>query len=309
MKILLAFMSCNRLHYLRNCVSSILEFIDLDDAEVLVVDNGSTENGMVNYLNEIQNKVTIKRFEDRVPHELYRAMNYVIKYCRKHKISVVNFIQDDYQFLFHRDGILDEVRDILNKHSDVGQINSNLLWKRKYIKWSKSKKKAFKTVKARRSKVNYAILSAKWFRLCDGGFTRTSIYKKIGLYPKAVSYDQDYKKTKGFGKKRYKKNLNGEMWFQSKCYRLGLKRSMCLFPNMGMMSSCAYVRGNLRFGDYFSPPNDYYLKILDEAQQESIGDRCNKKKFSFIEDWAIPDGWEPHGPGKHDIYSNKQEEI
>ena len=126
---------------------------------------------------------------------------------------------------------------------------------------------------------------------------------------KVDSYDQNYKTTKGFGKNRYKKHLNGEMWMSSKCRKLRIKRAMSLLPNLAMMSSCAYVRGDTRFGKYFPSPKEFYLKEFGKIKIKTVSRKCNNNMFSFIEELVEADGWEPAGPGKHDIYTNIQSKI
>lgn len=305
MKVLFAVLSCNRLHYLRNCVRSIIEFVPLDNAEMLVLDSASVEPGMFAYLDEISSYAMVHQFKDRVPNELYRSMNYAIKYCRQNKIDVINFVQDDYQYVFRNNLLLDGVRELFRKCKNVGQIHTNFLWKRK---WKGEKTRTHKVVNS--FDTNYAVCHPKHVRLCDNGFTKVSVYEKTGLYPvKSVSYDQNYAKTKGFGKNRYKVNLNGEMWFQSRCWKLRIKRAISFFPNQGMVYSCAYVRGTTRFGKYLPPVNEFYLKPFSESEIEKVNSRALKRRFSFIEDFIKTDGWKPAGPGKHDIYSGEEHRI
>jgi len=71
-----AVITCNRLHYLRNCVDSIIEFIGLDDINLLIIDNASKEDGVQKYLSSLPSEIDIKLFHKRHPNELHRAMNY-----------------------------------------------------------------------------------------------------------------------------------------------------------------------------------------------------------------------------------------
>ena len=288
-KVLFAILTCNRFHYMKNCVDSIFEFVDLYKSEVMILDNCTVDPDIDEYYEFLGDKVSVKRFKDRVPNELYRAMNYAIKYCIKKKIPYINFIQDDYQYLYHMPNMVQDIVSLMDDNKDIGQAQTNMVWKRKSVgKYSTR----------RVGKTNYAVLGDK--NLCDSGFTRVRLYKKVGMYPSGViSYDQDSRKTMGFGKNRYKKHVNGEIWFGSRCRRLGVKRAISLRPNMTMMYDCAYVRKWDRFGRYFPPPNKYYIKPLEADEIKNISRKNKKKSFSFIEEATQADGWKPTTFGKH----------
>lgn len=289
MKILFAVITCNRLFYLKNCVNSILSFVKLDDVDIMIIDNCTIELGFDEYVKSLPSNVIIKRFEDRVPNELYRAMNYAVKYCLKNGIDIVNFIQDDYQFLYRLDSMLPTVMKCFKKYSRVGQINYNMAWKRKRIgNWP-----IFSV-----SDTKFALLSDK--NLVDNGFTRVSIYKKTGYYPtNVISYDQNAIKTFGFDKNRYKKTPNGELWFGTQCRNLGYTRAFSLRPNQSMMFDCAYVRKNHRFGRYFPPPNEFYLKSFNQEKINMVNTKHKRNKYCFIEKMVEPWGWEPTTLDKH----------
>ena len=289
MKILFVVITCNRLHYLVNCVKSITNFVHSDDVGLMIVDNNTIERGSDDYFNNLPSNIMVHRFKDRVPNELYRAMNYGIEYCMQHKIPFINFIQDDYQFVYELDSMIPAVLKCFKKYSKIGQINYNMVWRRKDA-GSKS------VVQANRTR--FAILNDK--NLVDNGFTRVKIYKKAGLYPSGViSYDQNSEKTFGFGKNRYKNITNGELWFGKITKKLGYKRAISLMPNQVMLFDCAYVRHLLRFGKYFPPSHDFYIKPFDTDKIDQVKRRHDKKKWCFIEDLAEPWGWIPTTTDKH----------
>ena len=293
-KILFAILTCNRFHYLRNCLDSIVRCVDLDRIKIVVCDNNTVEKGFDEYVNGMSEKhdsIRMKKFTDRTRNELYRAMNWAIKHARKRGYKIINFIQDDYQYLFPNDAHLDEVQQIFKKHKKIAQVNYNLVWRRK--KDGHGKIKHFDI-----DETHYAIFTQK--RMVDNGFTRVDVYKKTGLYPTdAVSWGGNTRV--GFGKRpgRYAGVENGEVWFGRECLKRGYQRAISLFPNMGMVFDCAYVRGEIRMGDYFPPPNQFYLKPFDEQKISDLRRRHDKKKFSFIEDMCEPDGWKPKTMDKH----------
>lgn len=288
-KVVFAILTCNRFYYLKNCVDSILEFVDLQGSEIMILDNCTVDPVIDDYYKYLGDKVKVKRFDDRVPNELYRAMNHAIKYCIKRKIPYVNFIQDDYQYLYHKPNMVQDVVNLMDDNKEIGQAQTNMIWKRKSVGKYSTK---------RSGDVNFAVLKEKI--LCDSGFTRVKLYKKTGYYPTdVISYDQNSKKTMGFGKNRYKKHVNGELWFGGKCNKMEVKRAISLFPNMGMVYDCAYVRKWDRFGRYFPPPNKYYLKPFDSDDIKKMSRRNKKKVFSHIEVDIKTDGWNPTTFDKH----------
>lgn len=288
-KILFVVFTCNRLHYLKNCVNSILLFNDPSQFDLMVIDNNSIEGGTDDFLNSLPSSVKVHKFKDRCPNELYRAMNYSIKYCFDNKIEIVHFIQDDYQYLYSNPCLMPTICETFSENRKIAQISVNLVWKRKSIgdhSWIKV------------NNVRFAVLKEKM--TCDSGFTRVSVYKKTGFYPvDAISYDQNSRKTFGFGKNRYKNKTNGEIWFGTTCKKNGFQRAICLQPNTAMMFDSAYVRGMQRFGRYFPPPNDFYLQPFDKSKIDYIKSRNDRYKFSFIEDMVTAWGWKPTTMDKH----------
>lgn len=263
--------SCNRLYYLKNCIDSIVEFVGLDDINLLVVDNGSTERGMSSYLHSLPTEVDVEEFHKRSPHELHAAMNFAIEYSRQKKSQFINFIQEDYQYLYRQPNLLQRISDAFRKRRDVVQLQTNLIWKRKRKKLGKL--------------IPVQVGDTKWYLMadkppCDNGFTRVGLYSKIGLYPTFTSI---HGKEKGY--------RSGEAWFAKKCRKK--YRMLMADPNMGMMMDCAYIRGNKRHGRYIKAPNKYYLKSFDSEKQKKVKGMAQKGQICFIEDMIEPDGWTP----------------
>jgi hypothetical protein len=137
---------------------------------------------------------------------------------------------------------------------------------------------------------HYGILTEK--SVCDNGFTRVSVYDEVGEYPiDSISW--------GLEPGRYVNKINGEIWFGHKCKRKNYFRVLLCEANSGLMFDCAYVRGSKRYGEYFPPPNKFYFKMLDDSQIQKIKSSANNFKYSYIEDFCIPDGWNPKTYYKH----------
>ncbi len=279
-----AVIACNRLHYLKNCVKSIIEFVGLSDINLLVIDNASIESGVHEYLSSLSPEVDVKVFKKRHPNELHRAMNYAIEYSRKRKNKYVNFIQDDYQYLYHQPNFLSGASDAFKAHKNVVQLHTNLIWKYKKHKIGKMKP--------------VVVNGYKWFfmykkRPCDNGITRVSLFKRIGLYPSNVRIHGE----KG-------KFQTGEAWLAKRCK--SKYRMMSSIPNLGMMIDCAFIRKDKRFGNYFPPPKNYFLRPFSEEQQNKVKEQSGRNKFCFIEDMIATDGWTPHNIQKHGTQKGKR---
>ncbi len=272
-----AVLTCNRLHYLKNCVNSVLEFVGLDDIQLLIIDNCSVEPGVTEFLAGLPKEIHIKRFGDRHSCELYRAMNYAIDFAEQSGSSYINFIQDDYQYLYKHPRMLEWVHDAFSAQKNAAQVQTNMVWKRKHHKIGRITPFTFDGV--------------KWFCLqdkamTDNGFTRLSVYKRTGKYPTNLG-------------KPGTTSFKAEAWFAQKCRNLKYKRFMLGWPNMAMMMDCAYIRGNERRGRYFAPPNEYYLKPFGTDDIIEVHKQCEKNNLCFIEEMAKPDGWEPETLLKH----------
>ncbi|MFW6130517.1 MAG: hypothetical protein ACOC56_04965 [Atribacterota bacterium] len=281
--IVFAIFTCNRFYYFKNAFKSLVSCLDMNRIKILVVDNATIEKGFDQYLNKISNRyknVIIKKYNKRVVGEVYRAMNWAIKWCLKEGHKVIYFMQDDYQFLFQNNRVLDDVLYQFKQYSQIVQIHNNMVWKKKHKKIGK-----YKILNALGT--NYALLLNK--PPCDNGFTRVDIYNKIGFYPDASSF-----------KKGDSKKLVGEVWFARKCHRKKWQRTISLYPNVGMMFSSAFVRGDKRYGDYFKPPNKFYIKMFSKNRISQVKYNHKRKKWCFIEKMCEPDGWNPRIRYKRD---------
>ncbi len=289
-----AVMTCNRMYYAKNCIDSILKFIDMDRIRLLICDNCTIEKGFDEYLNTISNQhksVVVKKFKDRTRNELYRAMNYAIKFCKKENDPIVNFIQDDYQYLFRSDKQLDDTLEIFKQYPKIVQVNHTFAWARKKNK--EGKKRKFNI-----NGTNYLHLINK--RTCDSGLTRVAAYDKIGLYP-STTISWEGGNMWNLKKNRYKGKVNGEQWFGRQCRKRKWTRCSSCFPCQTMLFDCAYIRGNKRYGRYFAPPNGFYIEPFNEKQMKQLEANNKSGKLSYIEKMCKPNGWKPKTYQKHSM--------
>ena len=104
MNITLGIISCNRLKYLKSLIESLkcLKPKDsdlIDNIQVIIVDNASTEEGLVDYLSSEEKKFIDKlilRKERDWKNDEYHAKNIIIKEAAH---DVIFFLQDDLSFI------------------------------------------------------------------------------------------------------------------------------------------------------------------------------------------------------------------
>ena len=110
-------------------------------------------------------------------------------------------------------------------------------------------------------------------------------------------------------KNRYVGKMNGEIWFGKRCHKHGYNRSLAYRAVSGMIFDCAYVRGDEIYGNYFPSPEKYYFKLLEDEYIKKIRKRAKRNKFSYMEDFCIPDGWTPQTYDKHGDVNIKRKII
>tara|TARA_Y100000310_G_scaffold333414_1_gene410934 strand:- start:2282 stop:3184 length:903 start_codon:yes stop_codon:yes gene_type:complete len=297
MKILFCILTCNRYFYLKNCIDSILEFLPAKNIDLLICDNNTVDKRLRKYTTKIEgrfNSFYLQTFKDRHHAELYRAMNYGIEFARQRNIDVINFVQDDFQYIRKDNDILCKVGSFLSKNPKMVQLNTNMVWKYK-------KKKRGRMGYVSDGDENYAIMKDKF--ACDNGFTRMSVYNKIGLYPlnKIAFKAKDHNRIAG-----RKKYIEGESWFAHRCKRLKLFRAISMNPNAAMIFDCAYVRGDYIHGEYFAPKKQFYIKPLSNKLITNVESNNRRKKSTYIENLCEPWGYSVKTMGKHSLSKKKK---
>ena len=297
MRILFCLLTCNRYFYFKNCLDSIIEFLPVKDIDIVICDNNTVDSRLKKYADRVGgefNSLHLKRFKDRHHAELYRAMNYGIEFAKQEGMDIINFIQDDFQYVRKDYEILDKARSFLSKNKNIVQLNTNMVWKYK-------RKKRGRVDYVSDGDENYAIMKDKF--ACDNGFTRVSIYNKVGMYPlnKIAFKAKDHNARAG-----RKKYIEGESWFAHKCKKLKLFRAISMNPNAAMIFDCAYVRGEYIYGEYFAPKEKFYIKPLSNEVISDIKKNNKRMKSTCIENTCEPWGYSVRTLGKHSLSKKKK---
>lgn len=247
--------TCNRLHYFKNCITSILEFVDTSKISIIVVDNHTTEKGFDEFICTLPKIVKIKKFHKNPSNSLYRAMNYIIKYSRKMGDSYVNFIQDDSQYVSPLD--LDQVVKTFEANKKIQQVQTQFFWRKSRI-----------TLKKREINGHSFYLLNKG--IYDNGFMKVSLYDQLGLYP--------VKKLNNFGSR------SGEQWLSKKTKKRRMLRACTIHPNLVKMNAPICRNGKLISGKYSPPKGKYYVKIIPE-KQDKIKELIKKGEIIYGDDF------------------------
>ena len=127
-RLLNCIISYNRFHYLRNAVDSVREYLRFGD--LCVFDDGSDDPVLMHYLQQLSDSgVIVVRKERRFHHGyhggLYELMNEAIDHALSQHYDLLNFIQDDVQFLWHDPELLVKVMKIFKTHDIVATAWGN----------------------------------------------------------------------------------------------------------------------------------------------------------------------------------------
>jgi len=109
-KVTFGFVNCNRLHYLKSCIESLLlSTADFESKELIIVDNASVEPGTEEYLSSLEDRgFIVVRRESRDPaNEFAQGLNTV---CEMAQGEFVVPLQGDMQFVLSSQWLHEYVR-------------------------------------------------------------------------------------------------------------------------------------------------------------------------------------------------------
>ena len=252
------------------------EFDSEPDAQICVVDMGSTEPGLISYLSA-QEKSGFIDFHHFSPHSYkrdwindeYIARNKLIEMSR-HKTSM--FLQDDGQFIASKSAlskVIDDFYEINDCYCiDIYGVRTQ-------------------TMRDTLDATPISINDHKYWRrkdrhLITTGIYKNEIYEKIGRYPTNwESIQSNWGKSEDWYDDQFKRNFPDGQVYRS---HIPLMVSIWNDPRGGY----AFIRNNSRYGHYLDPINEdglYYEKNVQDLSSDSIG------PLSFV-DIARPIGWE-----------------
>ena len=295
------FVSCNRLHYLRACVESFLESTEsFAEKELMVVDNASVEDGMNDYLDELEARgFRVVRHERRDPsNEFARALNEISAWGRG---KLVFALQGDMQFIAKGRWL---ERYVSTVDRCDGQIGCMMLDAQRRIRNASARFTALRANDG--SLVDGFLVDVGRPPVCCAGdvvYPR-KVLDKLGPW----SIDNVRHEGGGDSETRMLERLKGIVTDERLPWA-------CIVPIVppaaGIFTdkrgTCARVRENRRYGDYW-PPKDgkRYYEMRDESSLSSalrIGKGWMPEPLG-IEELARPVGFDAPVDGNGDWLKN-----
>lgn len=275
MKITIGITSFNRLKYLK-CLISSLEEISKDFAEIIVVDNCSTEIGIKEYLSNkkesgVIDSLHLRSAEDRNwTNDEYIAKNIIIAEA---KTDTILFLQDDLQFISTPKVLLEVASSFHDLDAVCCELNA--------IRNSTIKSKFIEGRDAIINKTRFWAPKDNHFHTM--GLFKKQIFNEIGPYP------VDWPQTQEFWGR-------SEDWYDHQIknkfpnIQLNVSTWVPLFAPVwnDPRGGYAFIRGDKRYGHYLDPVTDfYYEKISDNEFYE----RQTKEMPIGFSEICRPLGW------------------
>ena len=284
MNLTIGIISCNRLNYLRTLINSLksLKSDNTHFIEIIVVDNGSKEDGLINYLNtEKENgfidNLILNKDRDWCNDE-YKAKNLIIK---ESQYNVILFLQDDLNFIGTLNYLVKAYDAFLNSEAlcmDIcGVRNSTIFrkidYKKQYefdgFKYWGTKNNHFQTI----------------------GLFKKEVFQKCGQYPVGKKYSA--------WKWKDNPSIQQENYYSEKVkYHYKNLDNITILSHVPLIITIwndprggyAFVRENKRYGHYIEPTgdNDTYYKKLEDLDIEKLMDFKFPSGFINV---AKPLGW------------------
>jgi len=254
-KVTFGIVNCNRLHYLKSCLESLLFCTeDYSNKEIIIVDNASIEEGTEEYLaeKESQGFKVIRQPERDPSNEFAKALNII---CREATGEIIAPLQGDMQFILKEGWLEKYVELFLANDQNIGCI----------------------TLDAQRRITNNSHQYSNVLKIKDFGFVADGnrpaasgaadvMYRKSVLemmYP----WSEVNSAHEGGGDSETK--MLEKINKLTKDNNLNLFTIMPIFPPAVAIytdarGTNARVRGNRRYGDYWPPKQDFrYYEILN----------------------------------------------
>lgn len=295
--------SCNRLNYLRATIESARECIQYPNLQWIVVDNASTEPGLIDYLKSLDfiDKLILRK--ERSPQtEHTTAMNDLVKNAEGEAMFIW---PEDVQFITKGDWLIDYI-DILQRNKWIGSLCINALRGQTIRKtFGLEKYKFFRMFlyDLKRFGVNYrrqnTIKSSRGMSFLSMGWreegvigsgipslTRVDTWKELGEW-----------QSPGARKGLVDSSGGGETDMLMRWHRSQMNNHRvipCLPVAADIINDdigCkAKVRGDIRYGNYTKPKNGkYYYQLHDEKEYEKLKFINKPKEF---ERFVKPNGFD-----------------
>ena len=281
-KVTFGIINCNRLHYLKSCVESlIVSTSDYENKEIIIVDNASSEKGTNEYLIE-KGRQGIKVFRQvaRDPsNEFAKALNTI---TRESTGDYIAHLQGDMQFVINGGWLHEYVKFYENFKNQIGCVGLDA---------QRTKRNRQTSRFSNRLNDDYGFF-LDYSRIpfscsADVLYSKESLEFMGPFLEKNESHESGINSEDNMRKRIISKMEEGK-------YKIFCAMPL-ISPAAGIFTDArgtnARVRGNKRYGDYWEPKEDFkYYTIRDYS--DILADYKDREIPVGIEELAIPIGWD-----------------
>lgn len=272
MKIPACIISFNRALYLDSLLHSLSN--ELNDIDIIVIDNGSTEKKIEEVFHYWKDKINVIKLKggDWINDE-YKAKNTFINLCfeNKHKSNSYLFLQDDMQYV----GPKGHLGKIIDNLSDTKFLNVSVTGVRRSTIISSYSQ----------NKINNV------WQLKDNHFGTIGIHKRE-VFENIGQYSQNYPMLKEYWGR-------GEDDYHSRVISKYGNVLISGFAHVPLFISVwndprghySFLRNNMRYGEY-SPPVGFNKLYYEHVTIEEYNNLLNRNQPSGFIDVAKPLGWD-----------------
>jgi glycosyltransferase involved in cell wall biosynthesis len=272
-KIPVCIVSFNRALYLNSLLHSLSS--ELEEFEIIVADNNSSEKKFKEVVEEWKDRVTFLNLQggDWINDE-YKAKNSFLDHIRKNGLienEYSLFLQDDMQYIGPKKFLKNKVENVKKENF----LNVSLTG-------------------ARRSTISSTYLEkiGNVWSSVDNHFFTTGLFKNE-VFKNVGYYSQSYETRKEFwgrGEDDYNKRVQE---FYGKKSKISCHGHVPLFVGVwnDPRGHYSFIRNNRRYGHYLPPvsPNKTYYRNLSEDEMNELSLRHHPLGFADV---AHPIGWQ-----------------
>lgn len=262
MRVLSVLVCHNFFYYLRNTLESLLEYFPLGD--VLVVDNGSTNSQLIEYLkskevSEPRLKVVFRGENSPLKKvgSLYEAYNLAIDHAIDQEYDYLQLMNDDAQYMWDDKQILDKVDDIFRTRTQVFNVSTLFL------------------------RLVHSHNLERRLKIDPGSLGYLSLHHGLA--------DDGFFSVKTLVETQFR-FLNTEIQHAKLMHDLGYHRYSMRDPVIAFIPWPATRRRGKIIGKEAPPRERYYLKPLDKGQITALQARPIQE-FPYQEDYCFPWGY------------------
>ena len=281
--------NCNRLEYLKICVESLIFCTDdYDSKEIIIIDNASIEEGTLEYLEQKEAQgIRVIRQEKRDPsNEFAKALNIL---CKEAKGDFIAPVQGDMQFLV-KGSWLKEYVNFFRKYEDY--IGCILFDAQRQIRINSSSPFGLLEESIMNKDFRFYVDTKRppLHGAADCMYSKKVLEKIFPWSEKNDSHEGGGDSETKMLEKISKMLESGEIG----------PNLFTLVPQIPVSAGIytdprgtnARVRGNIRYGKYWPPKEDFrYYEIFEYSEVIESKNTSGGAPFS-IEKMAIPIGWD-----------------